>query len=405
MADPNDAPGGAQPDGSSESAPTGGQAPGSTMAPRPQLTSRRVPLVADFGAELATVDSLGRLPVLLEVRRGAAIKLELVLIAVALVAGGVVLPLGILIGAIAVVAAIVVAVIGLWRAVFIRIPPGARGMVSRSGRFAETVEPGMHFLRPGKILTHVITAREIPFDAPIARAPTVDGVRIDVDMVVTFRIVKPDLFVFAISPADFDSVLQGACQEAVRTFLRTIDSEAALDIVGHETLGLSDRLNASLGTYGAEAASILITWVAPPLAFIQSREARRLAELRVQQYTAEARLVADRQAAEQSLALAELNAVHERRKAKLALRLAEVEARLSIVEAHAKSEELRLRRLDERILAHPAAAKYDVETARLEVTRALAANGRAVVRLGESSDLVETMSVSEETSAPVISNN
>jgi hypothetical protein len=52
---------------------------------------------------------------------------------------------------------------------------------------------------------------------------------------------------------------------------------------------------------------------------------------------------------------------------------------------------LRLSHLEEALRRYPAAANWEWQTAQLEVARALASNGRAVVQLGRPADVLNAL--------------
>jgi regulator of protease activity HflC (stomatin/prohibitin superfamily) len=110
----------------------------------------------------------------------------------------------------------------------------------------------------------------------------------------------------------------------------------------------------------------VLTHVLPPLDFIASREARRLATLH-------------RAEEQEQHALALLRQTDREE-----LTRATIEARRRAIELEAENEVARLERLEKRIRAYPNAMHWDVESQRLEVARALAGNTRAMVQVGGS---------------------
>ena len=128
---------------------------------------------------------------------------------------------------------------------------------------------------------------------------------------------------------------------------------------------------------------VAFTRVSLPSAITASLEARRLSAVRL----AEA---ADRYALE------------ERRIADHARLVAqEAEASRAGVEREADAEALRLARMEERLAANPAAARYDLELARIRVAEQLAGNSRAVVSMG-AQNLMGGLLGPDPAAAPVI---
>ena len=104
---------------------------------------------------------------------------------------------------------------------------------------------------PWIIVSHVVTTRETPFDAPAASIPTKDDVRTNVDILMTFTIAAPEKFVFTIAAPDFDQVCQATCQENVRLLVREKDSDEVLDMGEADT----ERLRAGIGERSRRTAS------------------------------------------------------------------------------------------------------------------------------------------------------
>jgi hypothetical protein len=116
---------------------------------------------------------------------------------------------------------------------------------------------------------------------------------------------------------------------------------------------------------------VVIMAVRPPADYMASLEARRLAEV---------------QQAEQ----AELHILKRRRQAdRIDLKRHAIEEQRKLIELEAGNEELRLERLQARIAAYPEAARWDVDSQRLDVARALAGNERALLSVGDPGRLME----------------
>jgi regulator of protease activity HflC (stomatin/prohibitin superfamily) len=264
-------------------------------------------------------------------------------------------------------------------------------MLVRRGRFLRTLGAGVHVVRPGIGVSHLVTSREIPFDAQVAGVSTSDDVRVDLDILLTFRIGQPERFVYAIAPSDFDQVFQGTCQEAVRHLVRRIPIDDVLDLAESESDALGSGIGAALDGYGVTVERALITHVAPPDEFMASREARRLASIQQLEQAERFALEQRRQADRETLARQEVAARLAREREEMERRVIEAETRRRVVEVEAETEALRLARLDERLRAHPDAAAWDFATDRLAVARALAGNSRAMLHLGGGGDIADAL--------------
>src|SRR6478752_528516 len=348
-------------------APATGAVPGEpgvgTASLEIQLTQVRVPL-QDAAEALSTADAAGRLPIIVLPQQALRIRNELVIGGVIVAVLGLVLDLQLAFrgGALGIGALLIV--LGVFQSFVVPVPEGSQAVLLRRGRFDRTLGPGNHFVPPWLIVSHIVTTRETPFDAPAVEIPTRDDVRTNVDILMTFRIGAPEKFVFTISAPDFDQICQATCQEAVRLMVREKDANEILDLGEADATRLREAIGVSLEPYGAEVVRVVLTHVMPPLDFVASREARRLATLQ-------------RAEEQEQHALALL-----RQNDREQLLRATIEGRRRAIELEAENEVARLERLESRIQAYPNAMHWDVESQRLEVARALAGNTRAMVQVG-----------------------
>jgi regulator of protease activity HflC (stomatin/prohibitin superfamily) len=333
-----------------------------------QLTQARAPL-DDAGEVLGSMDAEGHQPIVLVPLHASRIRNELVVAGLVLLAVAFLVDVPTPARTGSGVLALVLLVLGFIRALFVVVPEGARAVLLRGGRLHATVGPGVHVVRPGIVVSHVVTTRDTPFDAPGIVVPTRDDVRVRLDMLLMFRITAPERFVFAISAADFDEVCQATCREAVRLLVRAKDSAEILDLGEAEAEQLRVAIGERLEPYGTEAVRAVLAHVMPPTAFVASREAQRLARLQ-------------RAEEEELHALALL-----RQSNREALTREQIAAGRAEIELEADNEAARLERLETTIREFPAAMRWDLDSQRLDVARALAANPRALLQVGTDSDV------------------
>ena len=359
-------------------------------ASSPQLTQVRVPLDR-AGDALAQADASGRVPIVVQPRRLARVNVPLALGGIVAVCASLVLPVQPVALAVIAAAGVIALVAGIVPSFFVSIPEGSQGLLVRRGRYFKPIRSGTHVLRPGIGVSHIVTTREIPFDAAVSRVVTSDDVRVDVDILLTFRISEPERFVYAIASRDFDQVFQGTCQEAVRRLVRGIAIDGVLDLAEGDSKTLREAIGAQLAGYGIVVERVLVTHVAPPAEFVASREARRLATLQQLEQGERFALEQRRQSDRESLARQEVAARLARDREELERRVIEAETRRRVVEVEAETEAFRLAKLEQRLKAFPVAAVYDVGSARLDVARALAGNSRAMLHVGGAGDVAEAL--------------
>lgn len=352
-----------------------------------QLTQQRVPL-RRAAETFATPDDAGRYPIVVLVKQGGRFQVEVLLVAGAVAAAAVLLPLGPILTIVGLVAAVALLLAGSSRAVMVPVPEGVQAVLAQRGRFLRVVGPGVQNVPPTVVVTHLATTREIPFSSLVRAAPTADDIRVDIEILFTFRIDDPGKFVYNTTAPDFDAVCQGASQATVREIARTVESERALDMVGRESEPIRAALTSSLERYGVRVVGVLVVRVDAPADLMDTREARRLAILRTsgqeQQAGLERRLQADRDALARQEAQARFERAQEQAELAAAVRRREIEL-------DGETEALRLAKLQERLAAYPEAARWDWAGERLKVARELAGNSRAIIQLGGSGDLADAL--------------
>jgi len=362
-----------------------------------QLYQVRVPLDLAVDA-FNTRDAAGRIPIVVIPQRQARVLLELVwgglgILGIAIIVSLLVnnwlwLFFGILVGVIGVT-------LGLYRSFLLRVPEGVNALLAKGGRYFRTVESGTHIIPPWIPVTHLVTRRQIPFDAPVIEMPTADNVRANVDMLVTFTITDSYLFVYSISADDFDQVFLASCQDALRRLIRKISSDDVYDLNRDRAEELAETIKLDMESYGITINKVSITYSGAPVAFMQSKEAQKLAVLQRKEQREKQALALQRQTDEDELARQREIARIEREREALQLQSQAAEMRKVVVELEAQAEELRLSKLEERLKKYPNAAEWDVASAQMEIARALAGNTRAVVLVGKGSEITQAFMLSD----------
>ncbi len=378
-----------------DSAPRADSAPPEYYADYSQLTQARVPL-EEASLAFSTRDEDGKLPIILVPTQLLRVRNELLIAAAVIFVSGLFLGRLFNMSNLVILAYIIspiVLLLGLLPAFLVRVPEGTKALLTRGGRYLRTVNPGLHFLPPWIIVSHLVTQREIPFDVPIVGAPTKDNVRATVDTLFTIRIRDPYQFVFNISAIDFDQVLQAICQDTLRAFVRTITSYEVMDLKNANVGHLLELLNSDMDSYGVEMRKIEITFAQPPAEFMRSQETRQLAVLQQEEQKEMQALAIRRQIDADALAFQQVAAQLEREKEMLQLALQKAAIRRQVEELEAETEEFRLARMNERMSQYPEAWVWEKELVRLEVARALAGNTRAMLQLGEASDITRAFLV------------
>lgn len=341
-------------------------------AASPQLTQARAPL-DEAGTAFATPDSAGHFPIVVLPDRARRTRLDFILGGVVAIVVAILLDVGLGLKVLVIAGSLVAIVAGLFRAFIVPVPMGAQAVLLRAGKFHKTVGPGTHFVLPFVPVSHIVALREVPFGAPAVAIPTSDDVRTNIDMVMTFTIDRPEAFVFTITAPDFDEVCQATCQQELRLLVREKTAAEVIDMGVADTDQLRTGIAAVLGRYGIAINRVVITHISLPLDFVRSREAQGLAAIQRAEEREQHALEMLRQADLDERARKRVAAQHE------------------AIELEAANEVTRLERLEQRLRDYPAALEWDVQTQRLDVARALAANTRAMVQVGPADDIATAL--------------
>ncbi len=120
---------------------------------------------------------------------------------------------------------------------------------------------------------------------------------------------------------------------------------------------------------------------------------RQLSIIQQEEQIQKQELAKRKQADEEVLAHQRVIAEVERERDSLKAVYQKEEARRRVVELEAETEELRLRKMQERLEKYPDAVKFDVETRQLDIAQALAGNSRAILQIGSANDIVRSLLV------------
>jgi regulator of protease activity HflC (stomatin/prohibitin superfamily) len=336
-------------------------------------------------------DATGRTPIVIVPRYQNRVRNPATIAALALFGAGLVawfLPVGGWVVAVAVALGVAALAAGLYRAFRVEIPEGVTALLARGGKHQRVIGAGVCVLPPATVVSHLVTARAIPYAAPVRAAATADNVRAAVDAALTFVVADPARFVYSISTSAFDQIFQAACQDALRTMIRQTPSERIPDLTRATAADLRAALNADVERYGVEIANVNITSAVLPDAFMRSQEARQLAVLQRAEQAEQQALLSRRQADEDELTRQRALAGLARAREALQAEIDRAEARRRVAEVDAETERLRLAMLDERLQRYPAAADWEWQGEQLSIARALAANARVILQVGAAADLM-----------------
>jgi regulator of protease activity HflC (stomatin/prohibitin superfamily) len=134
-----------------------------------------------------------------------------------------------------------------WRRGMVMVPEGCVALITRFGKVEAEAGPGrVTLLNPWKRVSYIVNVtREYPFNAPIHEAPTKSRVKASVDLFLQFRIANPREFIFVLGAVQgFQDKLNNAISETTRSLIYEQEASSIYDLVGENTQGLLDQLNA-----------------------------------------------------------------------------------------------------------------------------------------------------------------
>ncbi|MBV9358838.1 MAG: hypothetical protein JO023_25300 [Chloroflexi bacterium] len=179
---------------------------------------------------------------------------------------------------------------------------------------------------------------------------------------------------------------------------RGIPADRIADLARQESGALGAIPSATAEPYGVEIRQVVITLARPSDGFVRAREGERLASVQRAEQAERQTLELQRQADQDALARQQLTARLDRERQELESQLTQAEMRRRVAAADVEAETVRLGKLDAGLRAYPLAASWETQGARLEVSRALAGNTRAVVQTGPMEDIAGAL-VSRERSS------
>jgi regulator of protease activity HflC (stomatin/prohibitin superfamily) len=165
---------------------------------------------------------------------------------------------------------------------FVNIPSGCYVVKHLWGKFDSFAEPGFHFwLPPWYRLAYVISQHAMVYNAPVTACPTRDNVMIEINVAVTFQITSQEdakLFVYNLGAHQFDYLLYGEANEALRALVRTVDHHEIYGLRGSHAPEFNKAMSAALKPFGITLIDTLITEARlPPAIKVKRQETSQFA--------------------------------------------------------------------------------------------------------------------------------
>jgi len=139
---------------------------------------------------------------------------------------------------------------------YVAIPSGFSAIVSKFGAVVEgdmedgTWSPGCHCFNPLLKVDKLVSKQLIIFDTPVRDVKTKDAITVNIDVLISFEIVRATDFVYSIGPEKFDDLLRASQDEALRQMANETLVENIYDLHGANTEHIVKDMNAKFEKYG-----------------------------------------------------------------------------------------------------------------------------------------------------------
>lgn len=152
---------------------------------------------------------------------------------------------------------------------FLTVPTGVACLMQRFGKaIEEEASPGLHLLPSYYRIAYVVSKQACTYDAPVRSCPTSDDVRVNIDVVIIFQIVKAHTFIYNLGVKNFDEYLRGTVDEAIRMLVRKETHKTIYSLRGENANVMLKLLNEKFEPYGVDFKNVKVTsvWLPPALA-------------------------------------------------------------------------------------------------------------------------------------------
>lgn len=175
--------------------------------------------------------------------------------------------------------AIVLALIGYALGSAKLVNQGNEALVERLGKYHRKLKPGLNFIVP--FLDQIVmedTTREQILDVKPQNVITKDGIYMEIDAVVYWRIVEIDKSFYAVD--DLQQALSNLATTTVREIIAQKTVEEANMSRADMDKSILDQLNPISRTWGVEILRLDFQRITPPESVQKSMEEERAAEIR-----------------------------------------------------------------------------------------------------------------------------
>lgn len=135
-------------------------------------------------------------------------------------------------------------------------------------------------------VSHIVSAKGISYNHPVADCPTSDNVMVRVDLSLNFQIMSvqdAQTFVYSLGATRLDEMLSAETEEAIRALVNTVPVMKVRDLKEEFTSAMKSGLNETMNQYGITIKNVKITDVALPPELDKTLQSRTQFETQMEQ--------------------------------------------------------------------------------------------------------------------------
>jgi len=156
---------------------------------------------------------------------------------------------------------------------YMNIPEGFFAIVIEFGKNKGVYDAGLHYMPPWKRVSHLVTKQMIIFDTPVKDCKTADNVTVNLDVMIVFEIVDPNMFVFKLGPEKLDGLLRAAQEEALRSMASSVTADKVFELQGTNTTTIIEEMNSKFTPrYGVVIRNMTVKNVRLPMDLMRTWE-------------------------------------------------------------------------------------------------------------------------------------
>jgi regulator of protease activity HflC (stomatin/prohibitin superfamily) len=171
---------------------------------------------------------------------------------------------------------VIVLIIAFFKTVIV-VPQQSAYVVERFGRYAATLDAGLHILIPGMdVIRYKHSLKETAIDIPAQICITRDNVQVQVDGVLYLRVMNPERASYGIS--DYNFAITQLAQTTLRSEMGKIDLDKTFEERTNINTAVVTELDKATEPWGVKVMRYEIRNITPPSDILAAMEKQMRAE-------------------------------------------------------------------------------------------------------------------------------